>query len=492
MRKMIKRAYQESSSLLRKFRDDVHGGMTALTCVVFLIMVVSVGMAVDFMRHETHRAELQDALDRGVLAAAAFSQTLEAEETVRGYLKSTTFVKDDYTLDVQTATTTGSRTITATATYPVDTFFLKIIGINQLDIAAKGVAVEGASKIEISLVLDISTSMAIEDVTFTESGVQIVETRLENLKSSASGFIDSVFSANNGGDVTVSLIPFGGQVNVGPVAFNYLNGSTNNPDAGCVEFADLDFDTTQTPSYQSLSQMQYFNFSQYETGGIAPAGVTTIDWGWCPSDAQRIEYFSSSPTGLKARINGLRTHEATGTQYGMKYANMLLDPDANALTQVLEQGGVISGSKLHLPRPFTDTEVQKYIIIMSDGDTTPQARIKAQHYLQDNGDGVVQENETAFWANNLPGSHSQNWNVFEEIIDMDTSRDQFKAACKAARDNQIYIFAIGFDVAPGSNAETDLKDCVKNNGGEYHDTESGLAKTFDQIASTIQKLRLVY
>jgi len=73
----------------RDFCDDVYGGMTALTVTVFLVMLVSVGMAVDFMRHETYRAELQDAVDRCVLAAAAFSQRIDAQTTCEGYLKST-------------------------------------------------------------------------------------------------------------------------------------------------------------------------------------------------------------------------------------------------------------------------------------------------------------------------------------------------------------------------------------------------------------------
>lgn len=502
---MFKRIEAGRKSAISRFRDDTFGGITALTVVVFLTMVVSVGMAVDFMRHETHRAELQDALDRGVLAAAAFSQTIEAEDTVRAYLKSTNFVKDGYVLDVKLKKTTGSRTITAVANYEVDTFFLKIIGINTLDVAAKGVAVEGASKIEVSLVLDVSTSMAIEDVTFADG---TTKTRLEVLRTSASSFIDSVFNSNNGGNINVSLVPFAGQVNVGATALNYFTTTTTSPDARCVELSEADFTVTTTPAKDSLTQMQHFNYSEYSNGTIAPDGVTNVEWGWCPAHSQRIEYFSDDPVTLKARINGLQTHEATGTPYGMKFGAMLLDPDASDLTAALVAGGEISGAQSNLPRPYTDTEVQKYIVIMSDGNTTGQSRLKAAHYGADDGDGVAEENEVAWWKTNLPSAHSNGWDVFEGInlsntagidADIDTTemsraaaRQAFRNTCEAARTNGVYIFAIGFDIDTDSDAEKDLKDCVKDNGGEYFDVEgTGLATAFSQIASTIQKLRLI-
>ena len=80
---------------VRRFVDDTSGAITAFTAVVFILMVVSVGMAIDFMRHEAFRAELQNALDRGSLAAASLTQKMPAKETVRSYIRSTNFVDKD-------------------------------------------------------------------------------------------------------------------------------------------------------------------------------------------------------------------------------------------------------------------------------------------------------------------------------------------------------------------------------------------------------------
>ena len=62
------------SGVLSGFVSDKSGSVTAFTAVIFIMLVVSAGMAVDFMRHEYHRAELQDAVDRGVLARQLYCE----------------------------------------------------------------------------------------------------------------------------------------------------------------------------------------------------------------------------------------------------------------------------------------------------------------------------------------------------------------------------------------------------------------------------------
>ena len=91
---MVRVAFRKATGLqplgvqVQKFIRDEDGTILAFVAVMFLIMVVASGGAVDFMRQEVERARLQDALDRGVLAAAAFSQGMDAEDTVGAYLVS--------------------------------------------------------------------------------------------------------------------------------------------------------------------------------------------------------------------------------------------------------------------------------------------------------------------------------------------------------------------------------------------------------------------
>lgn len=493
---------------MSRFIDDTFGGITAFTAAIFLGMVLSVGMAVDFMRHETYRAELQDAVDRGVLAAAAFKQSVDPYETVKGYIKSTRFVKGDYQLNVVPTITAASRTIAATASYDVDTFFLKLIGIPSLEVKAMGTAIEGATEVEVSMVLDISTSMVWDDDNDAPSD------RLATLQSSAKEFIDRMYSGVNEDRLTLSLIPFAGQVNVGSTAFGYLNSSRVHNYSHCIEFSSSDFvyvDRFDNPApYQgahpsstvsllpppaSRSQMQHFNFSKYDDGnGGSTYGppVSNVDWGWCPSDAQAIEYFSNDPDQLKARIDGLRTHEATGSAYGMKWAAMLLDPSANGLAQVLVNAGEVKSQFNNLPRPYDlrdEKGVQKFIIMLSDGETTGQVRLKANKY----------RNQTDYdhYATNLSGNQNADFRHVDpagsKVSNKGRSKneaiDAFLETCETAKDNEVIIFTIGFET--GSDAEDDLRACATDPSNFYAVDGPELAKAFADIAATIQKLKLI-
>ena len=67
---MIVLPHSTLSGLKNRFLPDISGGITAFTAMIFSFMLLAFGMGVDFMRHETLRAELQNAVDRGLLAAA--------------------------------------------------------------------------------------------------------------------------------------------------------------------------------------------------------------------------------------------------------------------------------------------------------------------------------------------------------------------------------------------------------------------------------------
>ena len=524
---------------LHQFKEDSFGGITALTITVFIIMMASVGMAVDFMRHETYRAELQDAMDRGVLAAASFSQSIDADKTVREYLKSTHYVKHCYkiTKPIVPVITTGSRTIEATATCELDTYFLKLVGIPKLNVLATGKAIEGASQVEVSLVLDISTSMVI----FNANGTS--NTRLEELQSAASTFVDSMFDGVNEDRMTMSLIPFAGQVNVGKTAFNYLRKNKVHNKSRCIEFEKSDFvfydntglpahsdgrtyahpsaTTMLLPPYRSRNQMQHFNFSKYWSDVASqyqhgPVGVQNVNWGWCPKNNQDIEYFSDDKEALKKRIKKLKTHEATGTHYGMKWAATLLDPNTSGLTAELIRKGDVSSTQSQVPRDYDDPEVQKYVVLMSDGATTGQVRLDGNLYKSDAdydkwATQLSDDQENDFIdvdldaAQIFQGDEVDGGYTFDpQVAAREASRQAFLDICETAKDNNVIIFTIGFDLDTNNpsatteeyeealRAQSDLAACASTPTGHFFDVSGdGLTGAFAKIASTIQKLKLL-
>ena len=482
-----------------QFSCDEGGSVTAFTALSFLLMVVSAGMAVDFMRHEAHRAELQDAVDRGLLAAASLSQTRPAEDTIRGYLNTTSFVRQGYDIDVDVQQSLNSRTVDATVSFDIDTFFLKIIGITSMPIEVTGSAQEAKQDVELSLVLDVSTSMSscTATVPAAEIGPGVTEdlestcdhwtgipsgrdSRLAVMKSAATGFIDQILTDDTQEYVSVNLIPFAGQVDPGSTVFSQLRSSKVQNYSHCIEFTSNDYNTTTAPSYRSRSQGQYFSLSSYYTyANLDP----TVALGWCPhkTSNEEILYHSNNATALKTRIQNLETHEATGTQYGMKWGTMLLDPSSSYLTTALIGSGEVSSEFSDRPAAYSDNDTLKFVVIMSDGNTTSQRRAPSYYYDT--------SGERAWWANDNNAGYG--WRYTHESLSADTARQQLISTCTKAKEKGIVVFTIGFDVEDGSFAEQDMAACATSSGHFYDVKGLELSSAFSAIAATIQKLKLV-
>ncbi|MEI6098970.1 MAG: Tad domain-containing protein, partial [Alphaproteobacteria bacterium] len=71
---------------LRGFCRDQDGALIIFGLMLFILMLMIGGLAVDLMRHENTRTRLQNTLDRSVLAAASLNQTRPPADVVRDYM----------------------------------------------------------------------------------------------------------------------------------------------------------------------------------------------------------------------------------------------------------------------------------------------------------------------------------------------------------------------------------------------------------------------
>jgi len=158
-----RRAYVEQLAFIRQFKKDDEGGLIILTLLLLISMLVVGGMAVDFMRYESERTKLQSVSDRAVLAAANLNQNLGPAEIVRDFFAVEGF-PNAITTNLDTSSSTfdrnsGSSVITLESQVEVNTFYLRLAGIDTLTAPASSSAIQGTGNVEISLVLDISGSM---------------------------------------------------------------------------------------------------------------------------------------------------------------------------------------------------------------------------------------------------------------------------------------------------------------------------------------------
>ena len=281
----------------------------------------------------------------------------------------------------------------------------------------------------------------------------------------------------------MSVVPFAGQVNPGPTGFSYLSRRTIHPYSYCLEFRNVDFGRATLPGANTRRQMQYFSYSYYYLDANLDS---TIEYGWCPvGNTENVVYHSDDPDALKGHINGLKTHEGTGSQYGMKWGVALLDPSSQSLTSQLVTSGDVKNAYQSRPGAYDTDKRLKVVVFMSDGNTTNQVRVEDYAYSS--------ASDRDWWATNVP-----TWETAYTYDDMNmewtpvqTAREQFIASCDAAKAQGITIFTIGFDIEADSDAYTDLSSCATTMGHFYDVDGEELREAFSAIAATIQKLKLI-
>ncbi|MCU4653184.1 pilus assembly protein TadG-related protein [Roseibacterium sp. SDUM158016] len=486
--------------LVRRFMRSEEGTITTFALMIFILMVAVAGIAIDIMRYETQRVQLQYTLDRAVLAAASVSQPLNPVAVVENYFEISGL--NNYRLNVNVEEGINFRRVNAYAEVEINTLFMHMFGVRVLTSPAEGAAEEIIPNVEVSLVLDISGSMR-----FTDSDGM---PQIDRLRPAARNFIDRVLEDDRAAATTISVVPYAGQVNPGAAMFDLIggvrayvdyedtNGDTvtvlrDHPRSHCVEFDSSDFDLRAIPQGASFDQVPHFmNWS---------IDNPTMDWGWCPlegntsllENSSAIQYFSNQANDLEGYINRMRLHDGTGTHYGMLWGLWLLNPDSNWAVRELVNQGAVSSDFEDRPAAFDDPETLKVIVLMTDGAITDQIRPR----FQDRTLSPLDEtNPTRIFLNhtqelqeqsNSGDCNGQGCRVTESARNTNLSR--FYAACQAARDNGVIVFTIAFNT--NSNGRTEMQNCASSIAHYYDVRGSDLDAAFQSIAGAINQLRLI-
>lgn len=126
-------------------RED--GTITVFATVVFVLMIGVGGIAIDLMRYEAQRTQLQYTLDRAVLAAAALDQEKPAQDVVQNYFETAGL--GNYRLRVTVDEGINARRVTASAEMEMNTMFMRLFGQRVLSSPAAGAAEERIPNIEV-------------------------------------------------------------------------------------------------------------------------------------------------------------------------------------------------------------------------------------------------------------------------------------------------------------------------------------------------------
>lgn len=531
-----------------RFGRDEEGSLLIFGLYCFVIMLLVAGIALDLMRFEERRTTLQNTVDRAVLAAADLNQTLEPKAVVKDYfLKAGLTPPKDSDITVDQGAFNEWRTVQASVTEQMPTWFMNMVGVKELTTPADSTAEERIGQVEISLVLDVSGSMDSNN-------------RLINLKPAAKEFIDTMFDSVEAGKLSMSIVTYDTQVSVGPELMQYFNVTAPHTKSYCMEFDAADFRTTSMSFGFGPTDRVYRRNGNFDPfySSIPPSLYN------CSQARKRdIMPFSGDRTALKAVIDGLTADGNTSIDIAMKWGTALLDPSMQGVVDSYIAAGKRPAQFGDRPYAYNNKEALKVVVVMTDGANTTEYKLKP-NYQQGNsiimgnssfaanstsrsqfsiynaatnlyyimatgqwraqpyGDGSVTTcgrsscTTTADPGDAIPLTWPEVWQkasvrwVADYLISPafgTTVRNAWRPGggetvdaiaavkdaqtqdiCTAAKSRGVTIFSIGFE-AP-TQGQTLLRNCASSPAHYYSATTVDISTAFSAIASSINKLRL--
>jgi Flp pilus assembly protein TadG len=344
--------------LFKRFFSDKAAGVAPMLALVAIPLFGSVGAAVDYSRANSVRTSMQAALD-----STALMLSREAQSLTTGQLneKATTYFmalfKHPDAKNVQIAPQfnspqQGNFSLTITGTASVDTLFWQVVGQSQVNISATGEVWWGIKKLNLALALDNTGSMASNN-------------KMTELKKAAKSLLATLQKAEKvPGDITISIVPFAVDVNVGTANVNasWIDWELWNAENG------------------SCSKSWYNNQGSCTSNG----GTWTPDnhslWNGCVMDRDQNNDVNATATGAGSAVN-YRAQQASACPTSM----LPLTSDWNALNAKVDAmtptgntnvtiGMQMAWQTLTAAAPFNAPapapDLDKVIILLTDGQNT--------------------------------------------------------------------------------------------------------------------------
>lgn len=428
-----------------QFRNDDRGSISILFGISCIVLFGLIGLALDSSRYYNYTARLQAALDAAALAgarllpddtmndadiaaivAANFTSAMEITGVKAKSLKPPTVKIDRSTNTVEVI---GKAKLPATIS-PV------VSSNDDVDITRTSKVVFDMKKIELAMVLDITGSMNTNN-------------KLADMKVAAKDVVDELYNGSlNENAVRIALAPYSASVNAGELAAAVTNvPSTTNCYKSyyrwyCTNSAGVDQDTCVIERQGSNAATD-----APPVGSDKLPNVPTTPYGnyVCPGATVLGLQGKSQKDTVKSTIDSYSASGATAGHIGSAWGWYLLSP----------QWASVLGSSA--PGDYNDDQVQKHMIIMSDG-----------------------EFNTSYLSGGSTPAATQS----------DESYAQFRALCDGIKGKGITVYTVGFDLQ-NARALSELESCASGSSN-FFDAKTGaqLKQSFKDIAKKLNTLRL--
>jgi hypothetical protein len=229
-------------------------------------------------------------------------------------------------------------------------------------------AEQRVNNVEVMMVLDVSGSMASNN-------------RLVNLKVAAKDFVATVLSNDPEHKISIGMVPFNGQVNLGTTLLGQFN-AINNPNAtnvNCIDLPLAAYDNTTLSQYAWATTVSPATLSMTADADAYDGAGTTAPNAlnkWCPPQPGNIVRLPSQTVAtMQSNIDGLYAIGATSINAGLKWGLGLLDPTSRPIYTSLISGGAMDNNLAGRPFDYDDKEAMKVIVLMTDGEHFIESRV---------------------------------------------------------------------------------------------------------------------
>ncbi|MFA5955284.1 pilus assembly protein TadG-related protein [Hyphomicrobium sp.] len=438
---------------LAAFRDDTRGSVAIIFGLTIITLCAMIGLAVDYSRFVNARNQTIAATDAAVLAGARAMQTNGGDQSAALKVAATYYqqaVKDRIDVihdsdSITFAVTDGGTSMSTLGNVRIATPFMSFVHTPSLPLlradgsdyskAILSVGGNGETSLEVSLMLDITGSMAGQ--------------KLTDMKSAASDLVNIVVWDNQSEYTSkIAIVPFAYDVRLPTAAFTKATGYSTSSKYPCV------VERTGTQKYTDAApkSAQYVMVHSSSSSKIAP----TCD---LPLAAEALPLTNNKST-LLSKISGLQTAGSTAGHIGTAWAWYMLSPNWSSLWP----------SASSTPAAYGTEKLNKIAVLMTDG-----------------------EYNTSYTSGGYAVSESINGTkvTCKNSANTDCSGAQAVAQCKAMKAKGIEVYTVGFQLGGSQLAINTLSSCATDADHFYNSsTGDALKAAFRDIALKISTLYL--
>lgn len=443
------------SGLWRRYRTQTAGAIAIVFAIMAPVMVGAAGMALDFSRAYLVQQRLAQAIDASALAGAASSTDAgEIERKIKEFFE-VNYPPEKLGLTFEPHVEVLGNEVRVTGTAQYETMFLRVIGINDIDVDAKTIVQREVQGIEVVLVMDNTGSMATNN-------------NISTLRTAATNFVNILFDrTSNPNYIRIGLVPYSTSVNVGPYGLGldteggyYGAPFVNNPHnrtydpvynsskydqdwMGCVLAEDYPNDTLDHEGpwdmYRYCRDDQDDPYCDLDYYGNARRSPNYI----CPRTA--LVPLTNDREFLLSSISTMQADGHTLGNFGMVWGYRVLSPE-----YPFEEASA-----------WTNQEWRKAIVMMTDGVNTMHNYYSAYGPTRDHN------------------------------IDPSDLNERFAEVCENLKAHDVTIYTVTFAGGVNESTKDYYRECASSED-QYYDapSQADLINVFETISRELSNLHI--